>query len=57
MSYVYGKRATAAIEALVREIREELYPREYGEVQWDEYCGRCCELDVYVKRPHMQRLG
>lgn len=56
MSHMYGKRATGAIGSLVREIREELYPCKYSEIKWDDYRGKCCEIDVYVKRPRVQRL-
>lgn len=56
MSHLYGKRATGAVGRLVREIREELYEVPYAYVKWAEYRGMCCEVDVYVRRPRLQRL-
>lgn len=56
MSHIYGKRATGAVGALVRAIREELYPVSYANVRWAEYRAKCCAVDVYVERPRLQHL-
>lgn len=56
MSYLYGRRAVGEVDALVLEIREEIYGQAYGDVVWKSQRGRCCELDVYTHRPRLQRV-
>eukprot|EP00177_Eucheuma_denticulatum_P001476 GFKZ01002649.1.p1 GENE.GFKZ01002649.1~~GFKZ01002649.1.p1 ORF type:complete len:735 (+),score=83.88 GFKZ01002649.1:52-2256(+) len=56
MSHLYGKRATGEITALVKELRNELYDEAYDTIQWNTFKGMCCEEDVYVKRPRLQRV-
>ena len=56
MSHLYGKRAVGEITPLVEEIREELYGMAYGEVDWASFRGLCCEEDVYIRRPKLQRF-
>lgn len=56
MSHIYGKRAVGEITDLVKDLREELYVVKYENVQWHACRGLCCEVDVYVKRPYLQRL-
>lgn len=56
MSHLYGKRATGEITPLVCELREELYEEEYDAIRWDRFRGFCCEVDIYVERPKLQRL-
>lgn len=56
MSHLYGKRAVGPITDVVLELREELYPSAYADVAWGSYRGKCCEIDVYVKRPALQRV-
>lgn len=56
MSHLYGKRAVGKITPLVKELREELYNEEYDNIYWPDFRGKCCEADVYVKRPRLQRL-
>ncbi len=55
MSHLYGKRAVGPIDEVVRQLREELYPMSFVDVPWSTYRGFCCSVDVYVKRPVLQR--
>ncbi|CDF35754.1 cycloartenol synthase [Chondrus crispus] len=56
MSYLYGRRAVGEVTELVRELREELYEEPYESIEWPAWRGRCCEEDVYVRRPKLQRV-
>lgn len=56
MSHLYGKRATGEITPLVKELRQELYGEDYDRINWSSFRGLCCEVDIYVKRPKLQRL-
>lgn len=56
MSHLYGKKAVGEITPLVEELREELYTEPYEEIRWANFRGLCCEEDVYVRRPYVQRL-
>lgn len=56
MSHLYGLNAVGEITPLVKEIREELYGMSYAEVPWWTFRGKCCAVDVYVKRPYVQRF-
>lgn len=56
MSYLYGRRAVGEITPLVKELREELYEQPYEDIHWDACRGICCEEDVYVRRPKLQRF-
>lgn len=56
MSHLYGKRAVGEITPLVKEIREELYNVPYAQMEWAPLRGYCCDIDVYVQRPRLQRL-
>lgn len=56
MSHLYGKRAVGKITPLVEEIREELYEEKYQDIQWSAFRGKCCEEDVYTRRPSLQRI-
>lgn len=41
MSYVYGMRGTGALTPLVRELRQELYPRAYSSINWNAARNQC----------------
>ncbi|PXF45995.1 Cycloartenol synthase [Gracilariopsis chorda] len=56
MSHLYGRRAVGELTDLVKDIREELYLESYDQIQWSSFRGKCCEEDVYVQRPYLQRL-
>lgn len=56
MSHLYGRRAVGPIDSLVLQLREELYGQPYKDVDWAAQRGRCCPVDVYSKRPKLQRV-
>lgn len=47
MSYCYGHRVKAKETDLVLEMRKELYPEKYEEINWKEARKRACEIDIF----------
>ncbi|KAF9302335.1 Lanosterol synthase (Oxidosqualene--lanosterol cyclase) [Mortierella antarctica] len=54
MSYIYGRRATAPLTPLTRQLREELYTQPYDSIPWHAQRGNICKADLYY--PHTSLL-
>jgi squalene/oxidosqualene cyclase-like protein len=50
MSYLYAKRVKADLSPLLTQLREEIYPVPYAEVDWEAHRGEVAPSDSYV--PH-----
>lgn len=48
MSYAFGHKITAKETELIRELRSEIYPEEYANIDWKAARGMCHELDEYT---------
>ncbi|MFT4681122.1 MAG: hypothetical protein ACI9YU_000959, partial [Flavobacteriales bacterium] len=48
MSYAYGHKITTEETDLTRDLRSEIYPKEYAEIDWKAARGRCHKLDEYT---------
>jgi squalene/oxidosqualene cyclase-like protein len=47
MSYIYGRKATCPLNDLTREIRAELYPQGYAQIDWPQQKWNCHAVDMY----------
>ncbi|KAF9203447.1 Lanosterol synthase (Oxidosqualene--lanosterol cyclase), partial [Podila verticillata] len=45
MSYLYGRRATAPLTPLTRQLREELYTQPYDSISWHAQRNNICKAD------------
>ena len=54
MSYVYGKRGTCKMTPLVAEIKQELYPIPYDEIDWNAARNLIAKEDLYYPHPLIQ---
>eukprot|EP00892_Ulva_mutabilis_P003932 jgi/Ulvmu1/1910/UM012_0069.1 len=54
MSYLYGIRATGTVTPLVEALRQELFDRDYGSVDWNAARNRCASEDLYYPHPWVQ---
>ncbi|RYZ43594.1 MAG: 2,3-oxidosqualene cyclase [Myxococcaceae bacterium] len=50
MGWLYGHRARAVETPLLAELRRELYPQPYSEVDWEEARSRVAVSDAYTPR-------
>ena len=56
MSYVYGRRGTAAPSALTEALKQELYPLPYDSIDWDGSRNLCAKEDLYYPHPLIQDM-
>jgi squalene/oxidosqualene cyclase-like protein len=54
MSYLYGNRVKAPLDATLAALRDELYPTPYAEIDWPAQRNRVAQSDSYV--PHSPLL-
>ena len=54
MSYLYGRRATAATTPLTQALRKELFVEEYDGIDWDKTRNACAKEDLYYPHPMLQ---
>ncbi|GJJ68776.1 lanosterol synthase [Entomortierella parvispora] len=55
MSYLYGRQATAPLDDLTRQLREELYTQSYDSIPWHQQRNNICKADEYY--PHTRLLN
>lgn len=46
MSYLYGKRYVAPMNATTRALRKELYTKAYDEIDWDLARNQCATVQL-----------
>ncbi|KAL7590855.1 hypothetical protein Lser_V15G33497 [Lactuca serriola] len=56
MSYLYGKRFQCQITDLVRQLRLEIYPVPYDEINWNKQRHNCCKEDLLYPHSTLQDL-
>jgi squalene/oxidosqualene cyclase-like protein len=56
MTYVYGHRIRAKITPLIEEIRSEIYPIPYDQINWAEYRNKVAKIDMYHPHSWLLRL-
>ena len=54
MSYVYGKRGTAAPSQLTSDIKSEIHVGDYDSIDWDKSRNQCHANDLYYPHPLIQ---
>ncbi|KAJ9565776.1 hypothetical protein OSB04_001742 [Centaurea solstitialis] len=56
MSYLYGRRFHGPITNLVLELRQEIYPIPYDEINWNKQRHNCCKEDLFYPHTTIQDL-
>ncbi|KAK2965253.1 hypothetical protein RJ640_015751, partial [Escallonia rubra] len=56
MSYLYGRKFHGPITDLVLELRQEIYPIPYEEINWNKQRHNCCKDDLYYPHTKIQDL-
>ncbi|KAK1420353.1 hypothetical protein QVD17_21881 [Tagetes erecta] len=56
MSYLYGRKFHGPITDLVMQIRQEIYPAPYHEINWNKQRHNCCKEDLYYPHSKVQDL-
>ncbi|XP_010502925.1 PREDICTED: tirucalladienol synthase-like [Camelina sativa] len=56
MSYLYGKKFVATPTPLILQLREELYPEAYNEIDWSQARHACAKEDLYYPQNVIQDL-
>ena len=54
LSYLYGMRATGELTPLVMSLREELYTKDYANIDWNAARNQCAKEDLYYPHPWYQ---
>jgi squalene/oxidosqualene cyclase-like protein len=57
LSYLYGRRAAAPLDPLLRELRAELYPEGYEQVDWDRARASVAPSDAQSPRSALLELA
>ncbi|KAL1834017.1 dammarenediol II synthase-like [Daucus carota subsp. sativus] len=56
MSYLYGKKYHGPITDLVLELRQEIHPIPYEDIDWNKQRHNCCKQDLYYPHSFVQDL-
>ncbi|KAK1375484.1 Terpene cyclase/mutase family member [Heracleum sosnowskyi] len=56
MSYLYGRKYHGPITGLVLDLRQEIYPIPYEEINWNKQRHNCCKEDLYYPHSFVQDL-
>nr|WDS97776.1 dammarenediol synthase [Bupleurum chinense] len=56
MSYLYGRKYHGPITGLVLDLRKEIYPIPYEEINWNKQRHNCCKEDLYYPHSFVQDL-
>ncbi|KAK2989995.1 hypothetical protein RJ640_009733 [Escallonia rubra] len=56
MSYPYGRKFHGPITYLVLELRREMHPIPYEEIDWNKQRHNCCKDDLYYPHTKIQDL-
>ncbi|XP_063941883.1 dammarenediol II synthase-like isoform X3 [Daucus carota subsp. sativus] len=56
MSYLYGKKYHGTITDLVLELRQEIHPIPYEDIDWNKQRHNCCKQDLYYPHNFVQDL-
>ncbi|KAI3710000.1 hypothetical protein L2E82_39773 [Cichorium intybus] len=56
MSYLYGKRFHGPITDIIVQLRQEIYPIPYDEINWNRQRHNCCKEDLFYPHSTIQDL-
>ncbi|KVH89383.1 Prenyltransferase/squalene oxidase [Cynara cardunculus var. scolymus] len=56
MSYLYGRKFHGPITDLVLQLRQEIHPIPYDEINWNKQRHNCCTEDLYYPHSTVQDL-
>ncbi|GKC00084.1 dammarenediol II synthase-like protein, partial [Tanacetum coccineum] len=56
MSYLYGRKFHGPITDLVLQLRQEIHPIPYHEINWNKQRHNCCKEDLYYPHSTVQDL-
>ncbi|KAK1362257.1 Terpene cyclase/mutase family member [Heracleum sosnowskyi] len=56
MSYLYGTKYHGPITDLVLNLRQEIYPITYEDINWNKQRHNCCKQDLYYPHTFVQDL-
>ncbi|KAK1422787.1 hypothetical protein QVD17_18074 [Tagetes erecta] len=56
MSYLYGRKFHGPITDLVLQLRQEIYPVPYHEINWNKQRHNCCKEDMYYPHSTIQDI-
>nr|XP_017234765.1 PREDICTED: dammarenediol II synthase-like isoform X1 [Daucus carota subsp. sativus]XP_017234838.1 PREDICTED: dammarenediol II synthase-like isoform X2 [Daucus carota subsp. sativus] len=56
MSYLYGRKYHGPITDLVLELRQEIHPIPYEDIDWNKQRHNCCKQDLYYPHSFVQDL-
>ncbi|KAL1223822.1 Seco-amyrin synthase [Cardamine amara subsp. amara] len=56
VSYLYGKKFVASPTPLIAQLREELYPQPYNQIDWSQARHLCAKEDLYYPQSYVQDL-
>ncbi|KAK1392036.1 Terpene cyclase/mutase family member [Heracleum sosnowskyi] len=56
MSYLYGRKYHGPITDLVLNLRQEIYPIPYEDINWNKQRHNCCKQDLYYPHTFVQDL-
>ncbi|KAI7725176.1 hypothetical protein M8C21_009795, partial [Ambrosia artemisiifolia] len=57
MSYLYGRKFHGPITDLVMQLRQEIYPTPYHEINWNKQRHNCCKEDLYYPHSIVRERG
>lgn len=56
MSYLYERKYHGPITDLVLNLRQEIYPIPYEDINWNKQRHNCCKQDLYYPHSFVQDL-
>ncbi|KAI3680964.1 hypothetical protein L6452_35744 [Arctium lappa] len=56
MSYLYGRKFHGPITDLILELRQEIHPIPYDEINWNKQRHNCCKEDLFYPHSTIQDL-